>query len=127
MQRYKILVSYDGTDFHGWQIQPSAVTVVSALQKSFKIAFNKEVSLVGASRTDAGVHALGQVAVCLTDLDVDPEGNEPLKPFTNGAELLEGTINMFNKIDPYFGDCLSTMDKMKHLDLESIFTAGCEL
>ncbi|MFT6443682.1 MAG: oligoendopeptidase F, partial [Salibacteraceae bacterium] len=53
------------------------------------------------------------------DLDVDPEGKAPLKPFSKGSELLEGTVNMFNRIDPYFGDCLTTMSEMKHLDLES--------
>ena len=53
------------------------------------------------------------------DTQVDPEGKDPLKPFSNGKELLEGTVNMFNKIDTYFGDCLSTMDTMNHLDLES--------
>jgi oligoendopeptidase F len=53
------------------------------------------------------------------DTDVDPEGKAPLKPFEKGNELLEGTVNMFNRIDPYFGDCLSTMSEMKHLDLES--------
>ncbi|NRA10535.1 MAG: M3 family oligoendopeptidase [Crocinitomicaceae bacterium] len=53
------------------------------------------------------------------DLDVDPEGKAPLKPFQKGKELFEGTVNMFNRIDPYFGDCLTTMSEMKHLDLES--------
>lgn len=53
------------------------------------------------------------------DLDVDPEGRQPLKPFSKGSELLEGTVNMFNRIDPYFAECLSTMDEMRHLDLES--------
>lgn len=71
MYRYKIVVAYDGADFHGWQVQPSAVTIASMLEKSFKIAFDKQVSIVGASRTDAGVHALGQVAVCTTELDID--------------------------------------------------------
>lgn len=53
------------------------------------------------------------------DLQVDPEGKPPLKPFKTGKELLKGCIDIFNSIDPYFGDCLSTMDSMKHLDLES--------
>ncbi|MCH2225209.1 MAG: M3 family oligoendopeptidase [Crocinitomicaceae bacterium] len=53
------------------------------------------------------------------DLDVDPEGRKPLKPFEKGDELLNKTINMFNRVDPYFGDCLSTMKEMSHLDLES--------
>ncbi|MDX2361365.1 MAG: M3 family oligoendopeptidase [Crocinitomicaceae bacterium] len=53
------------------------------------------------------------------DLSVDPEGKAPLKPFVTGEELLSGTVNMFNEIDTYFGDCLTTMGEMKHLDLES--------
>lgn len=53
------------------------------------------------------------------DLQVDPEGKAPLKPFKTGKELLEGTVNMFERIDPYFGDCLRTMNNMQHLDLES--------
>lgn len=53
------------------------------------------------------------------DLQVDPEGKAPLKPFKTGKELIEGTIKMFDRIDPYFGDCLRTMDEMHHLDLES--------
>lgn len=53
------------------------------------------------------------------DLEVDPEGKAPLKPFQNGKELLEGTIRMFNKIDPYFSECILTMNEMGHLDLDS--------
>ena len=53
------------------------------------------------------------------DTDVDPEGKVPLKPFDKGADLLNGSIAMFNKVDAYFGDCLNTMSEMGHLDLES--------
>lgn len=53
------------------------------------------------------------------DSEVDPKGRKPLKPFETGQELLDKTISIFNKIDPYFGDCLSTMDELGHLDLES--------
>lgn len=53
------------------------------------------------------------------DLSVDPEGKPPLKPFEKGEELLTGTVRMFEKVDPYFSDCLKTMEKMGHLDLES--------
>jgi len=62
MQTYKIIVSYDGTDFHGWQIQPHAITIASCLQEAWKRLFGAAIIIVGASRTDAGVHALGQVA-----------------------------------------------------------------
>jgi len=53
------------------------------------------------------------------DTSVDEDGLEPLKPFSNGKELTEKTITCFNKIDPFFGDCIKTMDEMKRLDLES--------
>jgi oligoendopeptidase F len=53
------------------------------------------------------------------DLEVDTKGREPLKPFETGKELLEKTISVFDKIDPYFSECLNIMDEMGHLDLES--------
>ncbi len=53
------------------------------------------------------------------DLDVDPEGREPLHPFTNGKELLEKAVACFAQLDPYFAQCLQTMDNMHHLDLDS--------
>ncbi|NML66549.1 M3 family oligoendopeptidase [Hymenobacter sp. RP-2-7] len=53
------------------------------------------------------------------DLDVDPSGQPPLHPFSTGAELLEKTITIFQRLDPFLGDCLRTMRQMGHLDLES--------
>ncbi|MBD3637890.1 MAG: M3 family oligoendopeptidase [Crocinitomicaceae bacterium] len=53
------------------------------------------------------------------DSSADPEGKPPLKPFEGGDELLFKTIKIFDKIDPYFSDCLGTMKNMGHLDLES--------
>ena len=53
------------------------------------------------------------------DLGVDIELQEPLKPFKNGKELLEKTIECFDIIDPFFGECLREMNRRKHLDLES--------
>jgi oligoendopeptidase F len=65
------------------------------------------------------LNLLGKTAFKPWDSEVDPTGKAPLKPFSNGKELLEGTIHMFNEIDPYFGDCLKTMNQMGHLDLDS--------
>lgn len=72
MKTFKIEIAYDGTDYHGWQIQPKDETVASRMQKSFLKAFEKKITLIGASRTDSGVHALGQIAKFKTDLNVDP-------------------------------------------------------
>lgn len=71
MITYKLLISYDGTDFEGWQWQPQAPSIVQTMQSSFAALFGKQIKLIGASRTDSGVHALGQVALCKTDIAVD--------------------------------------------------------
>ena len=55
----------------------------------------------------------------LRPYDTSAEIDEPLKPFSTGKELTEKTISMFNRIDPFFGDCIKTMDELGHLDLES--------
>ena len=62
---------------------------------------------------------LKQPALRPWDLDVDPSGQLPLRPFTTSEELLEKTIAVFQALDPYLGDCLRTMRQMGQLDLES--------
>ncbi|MFH1643884.1 MAG: tRNA pseudouridine(38-40) synthase TruA [bacterium] len=73
MQNYKMTVAYDGTDFYGWQVQPDKISICSTLQDCFLGVFKKKVKILGASRTDTGVHALGQVASFKTDLQIEPE------------------------------------------------------
>ena len=62
---------------------------------------------------------LGIDALRPWDVDAEPEGVEPLKPFNTGAELLEKTIVAFKNLNPFFADCLSKMNEMGRLDLES--------
>ena len=73
MKKYKILVAYDGTDFYGWQVQAGHPTIAGVLQDRFKDVFGKEIVIAGASRTDAGVHALGQTAAFTIDLNIAPQ------------------------------------------------------
>ncbi|MCX5924243.1 MAG: tRNA pseudouridine(38-40) synthase TruA [Candidatus Dependentiae bacterium] len=73
MTYYKIVVAYDGTGYHGWQVQPGATTISQILIDSFFSVFCQKISLLGASRTDAGVHALGQVAIVRSPIEVESE------------------------------------------------------
>ena len=61
MHKYKLKIAYDGTHYSGWQVQPNAITVQEVMEKSLKIFLKEKISLHASGRTDAGVHALGQV------------------------------------------------------------------
>ncbi|MFH1905275.1 MAG: tRNA pseudouridine(38-40) synthase TruA [bacterium] len=62
MKNIKTTLAYDGTNYHGWQIQPNGITVQSVIEKSLEKLFNRKIKVVGQGRTDTGVHAIGQVA-----------------------------------------------------------------
>lgn len=63
MKRVKLVVAYDGTNYHGWQVQPNGNTIEAELNRHLSDLLGEEIHVIGASRTDAGVHALGNVAV----------------------------------------------------------------
>ena len=67
MRRIRLTVAYDGTNYHGWQIQPGVVTIESVLNEALTELFGEEIAVIGASRTDSGVHARGNVAVFDTE------------------------------------------------------------
>ena len=73
MKRIKLEIAYDGTNYHGWQIQPNAVTVEGKINTVLSELCKEEIAVIGASRTDAGVHAYGNVAVFDTNSPIPPE------------------------------------------------------
>src|SRR5215470_2126188 len=72
MRHFKLTIAYDGTDFHGWQIQANKPTVQGEIVAVLRRVTQENVQLPGAGRTDAGVHALGQVASFRTQSALSP-------------------------------------------------------
>lgn len=73
MKRIKLTVAYDGTNYCGWQIQPNGITVEEVLNKSLSRLTGEDIRIIGASRTDSGVHARGNVAVFDTETSIPAE------------------------------------------------------
>ena len=73
MTNIKLTISYDGTDYVGWQSQKNGVSVQDLVEEALEKVVKKKIRITGSGRTDAGVHALGQVANFKTDSTVPPE------------------------------------------------------
>lgn len=63
MKRVKLVVAYDGTNYCGWQLQPNGITIEEVLNRELSALLKEDITVIGASRTDSGVHAMGNVAV----------------------------------------------------------------
>lgn len=77
MRNIKIIIEYDGTEYCGWQVQKNGMSIQQVLQKAIEDTVNHKISLTGASRTDAGVHAKGMVANFFTNSKI-PCGKFPM-------------------------------------------------
>ena len=71
VKRYFIWLSYDGTNYHGWQVQPNGISVQGELQRVLSTLLRQEISITGAGRTDAGVHARVMAAHFEIEADID--------------------------------------------------------
>jgi tRNA pseudouridine38-40 synthase len=74
MPLYRITLAYDGTDYQGWQVQPDKITIQGEMQRCLERMAGHPVSVTGAGRTDAGVHAHAQVAHFHLDTEIPPDG-----------------------------------------------------
>ena len=73
MRRIRLTVAYDGTNYCGWQIQPNGITIEEVLNKAICKLTGEEIQVIGASRTDSGVHARGNIAVFDTESRIPAE------------------------------------------------------
>ena len=73
MKRIMLIVAYDGTNYHGWQYQNNGKTIEGELNKALSSLLQKNIEVIGASRTDAGVHAMCNAAVFDTDAGIPAE------------------------------------------------------
>ena len=121
--RYFIYLAYDGTNYHGWQIQPNGASVQETLMKSLSTFLRRDIEIVGAGRTDAGVHAKLMVAHFDSEIILDetfdsehfyigegmiPSGNwSGYPPHRHDYDDLPGEIDMeetyFYRFDPQQG------------------------
>ena len=73
MKRVMLVVAYDGTAYHGWQVQPNGITIEGVLNEKLSELLQEQITVTGASRTDAGVHSYGNVAVFDTESRIPAE------------------------------------------------------
>lgn len=73
MRRIMLVVAYEGTHYHGWQLQPNGITIEGVLNEALGRLLGEEIVVIGASRTDAGVHSYGNVAVFDTNTRIPAE------------------------------------------------------
>ena len=103
-KNYKLLIQYDGTDYSGWQMQANDITIQQKISDAIRTIIKEDVNLIGSGRTDAGVHALGQVANFKTEKVIEPYSfkyslNSILPNDISIIELKEADENFHSRFD----------------------------
>jgi len=124
LRTVKLIVQYEGTNYAGWQVQDNALTVQEEIEKALATILREKVRVAGAGRTDAGVHALGQVvafaissAIALDRLQRSLNGILPPEVrVTEASEVADGFVPRFASEKTYryaiaCGQCLSPFQK----------------
>jgi tRNA pseudouridine38-40 synthase len=104
LRNLRLLIAYDGTDFHGWQRQPNALTVQECVESAIERILSEKAHVYGSGRTDAGVHALNQVANFKTDCPIPCENlvkalNDVLPPTVRIKEAQEVSFQFHARHD----------------------------
>lgn len=104
MPTFKLTVAYDGTDFVGWQRQAAGASIQGLLEEALFPLEERAVTVIGAGRTDAGVHALGQVAACSLERPINPSTlmralNARLPPAVRVIDAVEAAATFHPRFD----------------------------
>ena len=110
-RRILLRVAYDGTNYHGWQVQPNAKTIEGELNRVLTQITGEKIQVTGASRTDAGVHALGNVAV------FDTASKIPAEKFSYALNqrlpediVIQSSLQVADDFHPRHCDCCKTYE-----------------
>jgi len=111
MKRVKLTIAYDGTNYCGWQIQPNGITIEEVLNKALKKLTGEDILVIGASRTDSGVHALGNVAVFDTETTIPAEKiGVALNQILPDDIVITGSEEVAPEFHPRYCDCSKTYE-----------------
>ncbi len=119
LRRIRITLAYDGTEFHGWQVQPGLPTIQGVLEEIIGGMEGKPVHVAGSGRTDAGVHALAQVAA-FTIANPIPVDN--LQRAVN--RLLPPAIRILDAVETHAGFSSPVRRHRQNLSIHSVPRAG---
>ncbi len=116
-KRYKLTISYDGTHYSGWQKQTErVVSIQSLIQKALETVLREKISLLGSGRTDAGVHALAQIAHFSTDATFQ---EVKLRHSLNSLLPKDIRIHKIESVDDHFHARYSAIGKTYHYHLQT--------
>ena len=109
MPSFRLTLEYDGADFQGWQVQPGGRTVQGALEQAIGRVTSKRVRVIGAGRTDAGVHAEGQVASVRVETNLAPAA---LRHALNGVLPADVAVSEALVVPEEFDACRDARGKL---------------
>ena len=119
MKRIGLVVAYDGTNYCGWQTQPNGITVQGVLNDTLSELLGEKIETIGASRTDAGVHALGNVAVFDTNTRIP---GEKISYALNQRLPEDIRIQMSEEVEPDFHRELKLFATLRGMTLQNYIT-----
>lgn len=124
MRRVKLTIAYDGTNYCGWQIQQNGITVEEVINRELSRLLKEDIHIIGASRTDSGVHARGNVAVFDTEACIPPDKiSYALNQSLPDDIVIQDSCEVDQRFHPRYCKCRKTYE---YRILNASFPQPCE-